>query len=1145
MINCSRCGAPNPADNTFCGKCGQLLRASGAANQPSTSDMGLPDWLRESPDDSGAPASSAPASGTPPAPAGTEMPSWLSEIGLEDDRQSAVDSAQAPDWLAQLQQTPPTASGATEDLPPWLRSNEAQPPAAVSQPEQPVPNWLHNLEQESPSQSSSLSAVPPLDELPAWLKEDQPPAAQSSASAEPLADWLHEFDPPSTQPPTASAPASADDLPAWLKDDQPTLSDRSAPARGGTGGEATPDWLQDWSAPDTTSATPPADPGRAPATAPQELPSWLADLEAPAVTAAAPTPPVDDIPPWLRAEESPTSDAALPSMDVAPPQSGPAELPAWLMEDTADPGTQDLNVPLPDWSSEFGAELPQQMPDAPSQQLPDWLHEMDPSTPQAAAPTAQQHGVEEVPDWLRAAEPTPPPAIQSSPPTDLPDWLREMEPASTQPPSASTPSAGPTSPGDPGLPSWLVEESPTAVVPEAPQAPPANQVPAGDLPAWLLDAGESTPTSAVTGDTVALPSWLADDTSSAGQPTQPLTTGDLGTTQQLPSWLLDESAGTGIIQPTTEPTTRSTADELPPWLAGGDEAHPGVAASSLRGDADELPPWLAGGDEPAGMPAATYGQPQPDEVPPWLADDRVSPIGRDIAQSPDQTQADDLPSWLVADAPPTPSDAGRAAAQGASTNQRDELASAETVEFPTWLSDTAPAQPAQSHAATDTDLPPWLSGIEAEAPAQPAESTSTLPAWLEESTQPVNQAQPTKPAQPAAGQSEFLGGLDLPAWLREDGDTQQTSAPVKATAPEWLKQISPESDDAVPVQEAVAAPPVPRVVRTPERVESMRLLEQLIDQPAPEPVPQAPVRRRSWLLPVLIGLILLILVGAILFILLNPRLGLSLGASPVPVPSAEAAAQVIADVPARRPVVLAYEWDALRLGDLRPLEEAVIVQLAARNDVPLIFLSTDPQGALLATERTEQVRQIGDNFHDQYGLGYVNLGFKAGGPLALRQFARNDAFGALFAQDASGNDLRANDVVMQSMCGAATTDGCAWENIGLLIVMADEVEDVRGWFEQVRSEHPQLQTLVLTTAEIAPQVTPYAAAPNTHMLAGLAAAEALSRARGIQDERLGRQVDAAAVGGAIFALCVLIGGPIAAFNGYRTRREAEVEEWEP
>jgi hypothetical protein len=202
----------------------------------------------------------------------------------------------------------------------------------------------------------------------------------------------------------------------------------------------------------------------------------------------------------------------------------------------------------------------------------------------------------------------------------------------------------------------------------------------------------------------------------------------------------------------------------------------------------------------------------------------------------------------------------------------------------------------------------------------------------------------------------------------------------------------------------------------------------------------------------------------------------------------------------------------------------------------LIFVSTDPQGTLLATERTVQLASINDNFHDQYGLGYVNLGFKAGGPLALRRFADNAAFGALFAQDASGIDLRANDVTMTSMCGGPTADGCSWDNVSLLVVMADEANDVRGWFEQVRSEHPGLQTLLLTSAEIGPEVQPYAATANVSLLAGLRDAEAYAQMIGAPSERIGRQLDATALGGALFAAAIVIGGIPALITGRRARR---------
>ncbi|MBV9789117.1 MAG: hypothetical protein JOZ51_13125, partial [Chloroflexi bacterium] len=1133
-------------------------------------------------------------------------PAWLSEIGVEDDRQPA-ETAQAPDWLTQLQQNPPESSSA-EDLPAWLRSNDESPAAPPSAPaaSQQLPDWLRDLESTPPP--ASPAEPMPSPPTPGWLQIDEPAAqapAPPSTPPDQLPDWLRELE---TEAPTpaASAPAPADEIPAWLREDTPAQDQPS-----GTPSRPTelPDWLAEFGVADAPAAPAPSDPApTAPAMpgALPEVPDWLSEFETTPPPAAA-TPPVDDVPAWLR-EES-------PAVEPTPNRAQTPELPDWLAGDTPiDSGAQDLNVPLPDWGSEFGADLPAQ--GAQNEPDMDWLRQPEPPNAQSGATIP-----------LAPIAPTPPA-------DDVPDWLREIEQ-----PAASTPTA-PSS--DQDLPPWLAEESPTAapIVPAPAQpTPTATDVPpwlldtdtvapipsqsqSDDLPPWLADSGQpaaSTQPFNDPGATQPLASWLLDEPSSgfgttqpiAEQPAQPaqdfpswLSSDDLASSSTtpsytaadaLPSWLaVDEptSSAPAFSQPSDElpswlavdeptsgaPAFNQASDELPVWLSAGPDDSSTTAPISSQSQSDELPPWLAD-DEPASTPSASYTapqedqlpswlaaatdeptitpstgytQPQADELPPWLAatdEPTISPVtaaqGDELppwlaADEPmsttapinTQSQADDLPPWLAADEPSTAVDAGRISAQQPTPSQ---LTSADTVAFPTWLDDTAPAQPAPAETTSDSDLPPWLSGIEAEAPAKPAEPASALPSWLDEP------AQPTKPTKQAAGQSEFLGGLDLPAWLREEGDAQQPAAPVKETAPDWLQKIAPETDEAVPVQQA-AVVAQPRVTRTPERIESMRMLEQMLSEPAPEPAPAPVKRRRSWL-PLLLGLILLLLVGAILFVLLNGRFGLSFGAGALPMPAAESAARTIDGLPTQRPVVLAYEWDAQRLGDLRPLEETLIVHLAARRDVPLVFVSTDPQGSLLAAERASQISSISDNFHDQYGLGYVNLGFKAGGPIALRQFAANQSFGALFAQDASGNDLRANDVVMQSVCGAATVDGCSWANVGLLVVMADEVEDVRGWFEQVRSQQPNLPVLLLTTAEIAPQVEPYVAAAGTQMLAGAAAAEAYSRARGVQDERLGRQTDAAAVGGALFALMIVVGGPIAVFQGYRTRREAEVEEW--
>jgi hypothetical protein len=468
---------------------------------------------------------------------------------------------------------------------------------------------------------------------------------------------------------------------------------------------------------------------------------------------------------------------------------------------------------------------------------------------------------------------------------------------------------------------------------------------------------------------------------------------------------------------------------------------------------------------------------------------------------------------------------------------------ADTVQLPAWLAGEADQTSAPATAASqpaDADLPPWLSGMGVEdAPPASSSATSALPSWLEEPEQPAATS-----AAPTAPQSEFLGGLDLPAWLRAEQEQPEAAAkPAAEPAPTWLQRVTPEGDEPVATAIAPETSAAPRIKRSEDRVAAMQLLEQLVASPAAEPLPQPVQKRRSWLLPVLLVLALALIVGGILFVLLNPRLGLNFGAAPVAVPAASAAVQTIAALPANKPVMLAYEWDTQRLAELGVLEDAVVGQLVQRSDVPLVLLSTDPQGALLAGERADQLLSSKDGFHDQYGLGFVNLGFKAGGPIALHRFADNTAFGELFAQDAGGRDLRGEPVVMQSICGAETAADCAWDKVGALVIMADEVEDVRGWFEQVRSAHPALPTLLLTPAELAPQVQPYAATGNTVALSGLAAAQAYNQVRGIDDERLGRQVDATAVGGALFSALALIGAAPAYITGRRARQAREDDQW--
>ncbi|MDP9313392.1 MAG: zinc-ribbon domain-containing protein [Chloroflexota bacterium] len=1152
MSKCPRCGASNPETNKFCGECGQLLGA--VASPPRNSaPADLPAWLQAPAEPTGAqPAAVQGQASSPPA----DLPPWLTDIGVEDEQSTAANAAQTPDWLAQLQQSTPAPEpeAPANDLPEWLRSDT--PPASAAPAARTgnddLPAWLRDdpdlapelLQGPAPEQapawlpsatSSESAPVPTADELPAWLRDDSasPSPAQPTASNEDLPAWLRQIDgaPSSTAAATPSATPSwqddegaaaanvaakeeqpapaADDLPAWLRDDAGSTPVSATGTQASSGNEL-PDWLSDYgtssgqpSAPvagkdelpawlggnDDLAPTPSADQAASPAAAetPTELPHWLSQTEAAESTASATTGAT--LPSWL-IDEQPT----------ASPETSRSGPPSWLEDEPAAAApTGDVDVPLPDWGSELG-EAP--APHAPTvtggDALPAWLS--DASSPAGNSPAkAQADGGSALPSWLIEESPTAPPAASQAPARNAP-----------------------------ALPSWLMDESATAPA-AAPETGSSDELPAwltGDLAASSTAPDPQPPAQA----TDELPPWLRNDV--VAEQTPPAASSDPSATHSLPAWLLDEPLPAAETTPPTT-ATAATSDELPSWLQATDEPLPSASAGAG-------PAWLGLPDAPAdearpveAHTAEIYSVPETDALPEWLRTSDTTPDAgaAQVYEAPAETTAPaaaaskadtvELPAWLAdADAAPSSSPTSAGA----------------TTELPSWLAEAENSSPNTPTAAdTTTDLPSWLSDLP-DQPVKTTEPSRGLPAWMEEPDQPAAADQPN------AEQSALIGGLDLPAWLRDES-ALTPAAPAAEPAPNWLQRVDQEPEEPAAPPAVVVAPAPRQVVRTPERVASMQLLDQLKTQPAAEPAPQVPERRRSRVLTIVLALVALLIIGAVLAILLSDRLGLNFGAVPAAAPTVAGAVQLVTALPANRPVMLAYEWDAQRLAELRPLEELLVGQLAGRRDVPLMFVSTDPQGALLANERVAQLEALNDLYHLN-GLGYVNLGFKAGGSLALRRFASNAAFGALFAQDANGVDLRTNDVTMESMCGARTADACSWDNVALLVVMADDVDDVRGWFEQVRSEHPDLQTMVLTPAEIAPQVQPYAAAPNVTLLAGLRDAEAYARVQGVSGERLGRQVDAVAIGNVIFAAAVVVGGIPALILGWRARRadEGGVEE---
>ena len=1020
-----------------------------------------------------------------------------------------TDVAELPPWLhssaeASTESRPSSTNveqpATDSELPAWLAEIGVDDAPINSKAD--APDWLTQLQQASPSTAAT-------DDLPAWLQQSDEPLPTSSTSTVPteLPDWLRDLEGEGETPQPEPVSASpADDLPPWLT---PNTGPEQVAALADMGkGEELPAWLQDLETADArANPTPPAtdQPASIPS-ANNDLPDWLSEIgvEDGAPPAAPHSQTTSELPAWLLEDQFDHSSSITPDSTTTPvyseetpaAQNGSAnELPPWLLEDASQLDEPTIHA-------------------ADTSEFPSWLQT------EHVAETASHDVSLPVPDWGSEFGETPPPAPAIDQVDQLPSWLAEV-----QDPAVAQASDSQVTPQEGELPAWLLDEPAPGMTPEdssrtasADSFSAIQPSPNQDLPPWLM--AKDSQVEAVDTTQNVVPDWLTDEKDFTSRPAD-TTTSDSFATQELPTWLMEEPASDHEISGGPTATTRPSAqDELPPWLQSPDEA-------STLPPPDATTAWLTGVDSPTSDVSTPVAHGSPTEFPSWLTTDEST-------SSPEDASHIGLVGGAV-----------DASGTSMSSEQLPDSSGVRIYDVPKAQAESAvhtaaPPTDVQHPAITpptDAELPAWLAGIADEAPPAKPSTTSSLPAWLEEPAKPT-----AAPTPPETGQSELLGGLDLPAWLRTDNERQPIATPVAEPTPSWLQHMASDNEEAIATDTAVEAVVGPRIVRTPERLAAMQLLEQLIVEPAAEPMPQPVVQRQPWLRNLLLALTALLIIGVIVIVLLFPRFPLNFGA--VPVPAIPTAAQVLATVPANRPVMLAYEWNGQRLGDLRPLEEAVVGQLAARTDVPLILLSTDPYGALLAQERATMLAALNDNFHNNYGLGYVNLGFKAGGPVALRRIASNEQLGSVFAQDFAGNDLSTNDVVMQSMCGAATATSCSWERMGLLVVIADEVDDVRTWFEQVRSEHPQLPTLLLTSAEIAPQVQPYAATPNVHLLAGAADAEAFLSSQGVVSERLGRQLDATALGGLAWSLLVLVGAVPAILTGRRQRREMEERSWE-
>jgi hypothetical protein len=186
-----------------------------------------------------------------------------------------------------------------------------------------------------------------------------------------------------------------------------------------------------------------------------------------------------------------------------------------------------------------------------------------------------------------------------------------------------------------------------------------------------------------------------------------------------------------------------------------------------------------------------------------------------------------------------------------------------------------------------------------------------------------------------------------------------------------------------------------------------------------------------------------------------------------------AARDVVAGLPADRPVLVAFEYEPGAAGEMDLLSGALLDHLTARG-LRVAAISTRPLGPALAEAALQRalIEDAGDVPIDRL---YVNMGYLPGNMLGLQAFA------------ADPRSLVQDDFTPPAP-GAPEAD--VWNSVvlgnvrslpdfGMIAVISNSPETTRAWIEQLAvlraapdgSLHPPMIALVSASAE--PLVQPY------------------------------------------------------------------------
>jgi hypothetical protein len=365
-----------------------------------------------------------------------------------------------------------------------------------------------------------------------------------------------------------------------------------------------------------------------------------------------------------------------------------------------------------------------------------------------------------------------------------------------------------------------------------------------------------------------------------------------------------------------------------------------------------------------------------------------------------------------------------------------------------------------SHPFATNDIPDWLQDTEAEEarPKTPAPAAA-----------PFTQPEAPEKAEGAAAEPASLTPAQMPGWL-------QAMRPLESVAPSAAGKVDDRRIEAMGplagLQGILPGEDLARRYRKPPAY-SVKLrisekqrtyitqMEQLLgDENKPQNVKPETPWSPQWIVRAALAALLIL---AIVF---------SVPPSSVPQAPLEMLtfSNQVEKLPDGAPVLLALEYDPGFAGEMRLASLGLIQRLMAHN-ARISLVSTVPTGPVLGEELLRAAAQDAHN-RSLPGAAYAmdqqvaNLGYLPGGLTSLQEFASQPHLATRYGFSTNPDSSIWDQAPLRGVDSI--------QKFSAVIVLTDSGDTGRAWVEQVQPLLGEVPLYMVSTAQAAPMLRPYA-----------------------------------------------------------------------